>query len=156
MDSTQLDLIRLKKLLSVTYILVKIVLTQLTLGTLVTFGLKRNWDNFTSALSWYVRHAVRHIVLLLPVFCIISVNMEEWRQCGRWLIDCKVLPPNQPGRLALSGGVWPGPGAQRWGAPVPDAAQSVSWIRGPKADQLPASNVTGKLMFMTVLLMAVF
>uniref|UniRef100_A0A3B4BHQ7 Uncharacterized protein n=1 Tax=Periophthalmus magnuspinnatus TaxID=409849 RepID=A0A3B4BHQ7_9GOBI len=20
--------------------------------------------------------------------------MEEWRQCGRWLIDCKVLPPN--------------------------------------------------------------
>ncbi len=94
MDSTQLDLIRLKKLLSVTYILVKIVLTQLTLGTLVTFGLKRNWDNFTSALSWYVRQAVRHIVVLLPVFCIISVNMEEWRQCGRWLIDCKVLPPN--------------------------------------------------------------
>lgn len=72
----------------------KIVLTQLTLGTLVPFGLKRNWDNFTSALSWYVRQAVRYIVLLLPVFCIISVNMEEWRQCGRWLIDCKVLPPN--------------------------------------------------------------
>lgn len=21
-------------------------------------------------------------------------DMEEWRQCGRWLIDCKVLPPN--------------------------------------------------------------
>lgn len=20
--------------------------------------------------------------------------MEQWRQCGRWLIDCKVLPPN--------------------------------------------------------------
>ncbi|XP_052438570.1 guanine nucleotide exchange factor VAV2 [Carassius gibelio] len=20
--------------------------------------------------------------------------MEEWRQCGRWLIDCKVLPHN--------------------------------------------------------------
>ncbi|KAL8174602.1 UNVERIFIED_CONTAM: Guanine nucleotide exchange factor vav2 [Gekko kuhli] len=20
--------------------------------------------------------------------------MEEWRQCGRWLIDCKVLPAN--------------------------------------------------------------
>ncbi|TSK72123.1 Guanine nucleotide exchange factor VAV2 [Bagarius yarrelli] len=20
--------------------------------------------------------------------------MEEWRQCARWLIDCKVLPPN--------------------------------------------------------------
>lgn len=23
-----------------------------------------------------------------------SLSMEEWRQCGRWLIDCKVLPPN--------------------------------------------------------------
>lgn len=23
-----------------------------------------------------------------------SLAMEEWRQCGRWLIDCKVLPPN--------------------------------------------------------------
>ena len=21
-------------------------------------------------------------------------DMEEWRQCGRWLIDCKVLPQN--------------------------------------------------------------
>ncbi|KAJ7987271.1 hypothetical protein DPEC_G00337000 [Dallia pectoralis] len=21
-------------------------------------------------------------------------DMEEWRQCGRWLIDCKVLPPS--------------------------------------------------------------
>jgi len=58
--------------------------------------------------------------------------------------------------LALSGRVRPGPGSQRWGAPVPDATQSVSWIRGPKADQLQASNVTGKLMFMSVFLMAVF
>ncbi|XP_011480299.1 guanine nucleotide exchange factor VAV2 isoform X8 [Oryzias latipes] len=23
-----------------------------------------------------------------------GAEMEEWRQCGRWLIDCKVLPPN--------------------------------------------------------------
>lgn len=23
-----------------------------------------------------------------------GADMEEWRQCGRWLIDCKVLPPN--------------------------------------------------------------
>ncbi len=23
-----------------------------------------------------------------------AAAMEEWRQCGRWLIDCKVLPPN--------------------------------------------------------------
>lgn len=22
------------------------------------------------------------------------ITMEEWRQCARWLIDCKVLPPN--------------------------------------------------------------
>ncbi|KAL4004980.1 COMM domain containing 5 [Sarotherodon galilaeus] len=29
--------------------------------------------------------------------------MEEWRQCGRWLIDCKVLPPNH--RVALRDGV---------------------------------------------------
>lgn len=58
--------------------------------------------------------------------------------------------------MALSGRVRPGPGAQRWGAPVPDPAQSVSWIRGPKADQLQASDVTGKLMFMSVFLMAVF
>lgn len=58
--------------------------------------------------------------------------------------------------MALSGRVRPGPGAQRWGAPVPDAAQSVSWIRGPKADQLQASDVTGKLLFMSVVLKAVF
>lgn len=58
--------------------------------------------------------------------------------------------------MALSGGVRPGPGAQRWGAPVPDAAQSVSWIRGSKADQLQASDVTSKFMFMSVFSMAVF
>lgn len=23
-----------------------------------------------------------------------KADMEEWRQCGRWLIDCKVLPPS--------------------------------------------------------------
>lgn len=28
----------------------------------------------------------------LPLF--FGADMEEWRQCGRWLIDCKVLPPN--------------------------------------------------------------
>lgn len=53
--------------------------------------------HFTDSLSCHVVHLQTpgcRFSRLLPLFGFISVDMEEWRQCGRWLIDCKVLPPN--------------------------------------------------------------
>lgn len=54
------------------------------------------------------------------------------------------LAPESPGGLALGCRLRPGPGAPRWGALVPNAAQSVTRICRPEADQLQASDVTGR------------
>lgn len=39
---------------------------------------------------------------------------------------------------------------------MPDAAQPVAWIRGPKADQLQASDVTGNVNFNVQLMSPVY
>lgn len=54
--------------------------------------------------------------------------------------------PKPPGRLALCRRVRLGTGPPRRGPPVPDVAQSLPRISGPKRDQFQTSNVTGESM----------
>lgn len=52
--------------------------------------------------------------------------------------------PEPPRCVALGGCFRPGPGPQRWGAVVPDAAQPLARIGGPEGDQLQTSDVPGE------------
>ena len=52
--------------------------------------------------------------------------------------------PEPPGCVAVCRRVRLGPGATRRSSVVPDVAQSLSWICGPKRDQLQTADVTGE------------